>query len=145
MRCNQNKYKQLVEQFGDSVILLNKEGLIYEVNSHFCNVSKYSEEELLKSNIHKVFLDENFQKSLHNTVEKSTLIETFLQTKEGEFIPKEIRISKILFDDELFYLVIARDMRERLKSLKKILRKLVAVFSLKVELVLGQTYRLKYP
>jgi PAS domain S-box-containing protein len=120
LQINQNKYKQLVEQFGDSVILLDKDGTICEVNSHFCKVARYSEQELLTSNIQKVFPDSFFLENVYKTNDTSSLIETFLYTSKGELVSKEIRISQIILDNKPFYLVIARDMRERLKSLKKL-------------------------
>jgi PAS domain S-box-containing protein len=117
---NQNKYKQLVEQFGDTVILLNKLGNICEVNMHLCTISKFSENELINFHISKILPDAIFLESLHPYIESGVLIETFLHTKNDEIIPKEIRISKIILEQELYFLVLARDISERLKSLKKL-------------------------
>lgn len=117
---NQNKYKQLVEQSGDTVILLDKHRIICEVNSHVCRVSGYSDDELLNFHISKIFSDSNFIDKLHPEIPSDSLVETMLHTKYDSIKPKEIRISKIILEQELYFLVIARDISERLKSLKKV-------------------------
>ncbi len=117
---NQNKYKQLVEQSGDTVILLDKHGIMCEVNSHVCSVSGYSDHELLQHHVSKIFPESTFIEKLHPALPSGSLVETLLHTKFDSVKPKEIRISKIILEQELYYLVIARDISERLKSLKKI-------------------------
>ena len=117
---NQNKYKQLVEQSGDTVILLDKYGIMCEVNSHVCMVSGFSDTELLQHHIRKIFPDTNFIEKLHPAIPSGSLVETMLHTKFDTLKPKEIRISKIILEQELYFLVIARDISERLKTLKKI-------------------------
>lgn len=117
---NQNKYKQLVEQFGDSVILLNEQGIICEFNSRLCYISGYGDNELLHNHISKIFPDTYFLEHLSPESAPGALIETLLHPKKNNPIPKEIRISKIILEREIYFLVLARDIRERLKSLKKL-------------------------
>lgn len=117
---NQNKYKQLVEQFGDSLILINEQGIICECNNRLCNVSGYTSSELLHSHIKMIFPDTYFLEQITENKFSGSLIETLLHPKKDIPIPKEIRLSKIILENELYYLVLARDIRERIKSLKKL-------------------------
>jgi len=115
-----NKYLQLLEQLGDSVVLLDTDGFIFETNSRFCEISNYAHKELLKQNISKIFQASEFDIFLNSLTEKTALFEAVLTTKNKILKPYEIRVSYIEFDEQPFYLVIARDIQERLKSLKKL-------------------------
>lgn len=120
LATNINKYKQLVEQSGDTVILLDKDGYVSEVNSHVCAISEYADNELLNEHISKIFPDSAFLHKLTHFAPHDSLIETTLQSKTGKLIAKEIKISHIYIEQKSYFLVIARDIRERLKSMKKI-------------------------
>ena len=56
-----NEYLQLIEQFGDSFLLLDTEGYIIEANSGFCEITNYSLKELLKKNITELFPSSEFE------------------------------------------------------------------------------------
>ncbi len=116
----EGKYKQLVEQFEYSVILLNEDCEIKETNSHFSLISGYSSEELIGKNINDLFIDTEFKAKLKEAENRSIFYEDVLTNKKGRFIPKEVGISKIKLEDNLFYLVTTRDIRQRLKALKKL-------------------------
>ncbi|MFW5851245.1 MAG: PAS domain S-box protein [Bacteroidota bacterium] len=113
-------YMTLVEQFEDSVILLNNDNTVVNANSHFCTISKYSKEEIYNTPIHTFFPNADFSFSKIKTDSESILLETTLSTKDNTSIPKEIRISKIHIHGTDLRLVIARDIRERLKTLEKL-------------------------
>ncbi|MFO7868467.1 MAG: PAS domain S-box protein [Bacteroidales bacterium] len=113
-------YMTLVEQFEDSVILLNTDNYIVNVNSHFCEISGYEKPHILNVPIHKLFPNATIPKHVAHTQQDSLLIETQLVTKNNTEIPKEIRISKIIIHNTELYVVIARDIRERLKTLQKL-------------------------
>lgn len=116
----EQNYMQLVEQLEDSVILLDSTAHIRATNTHFCTISEFSKHEILQKNIHLFFPETDLHTSIQESHSQSVLLEAILCTKSGDVIPKEIRISPITIENESLYIVIARDISERLKALKKL-------------------------
>src|SRR5690606_37109934 len=91
-----------------------------DANSHFFDVSEFSKQEVIYKNISLFFPETDFKGIIRESQMHSVLLEATLFSKYGNFIPKEIRVSPITVEGENLFIVIARDISERLKSLKKL-------------------------
>lgn len=113
-------HMKLVEQLEDSVIILDSQGMLHEVNPHFLEVTEYAKEEVLQKHISQFFPDTDFNSLIQKCQTESVLLETVLRKKTNIFVPKEIRLTAVQQEQNHIYIVVARDIRERLKAMKKI-------------------------
>ena len=114
---NEEKYREVVENAGDGILLGNLKGEIIEVNQAFLSMTGYNRQDLLNKHIKIIFSSEAIKdKPLRfDLVNKgqSVLVERDLVGKDGSLIPIEMN-SKRPHDD--YYLAIIRDLRERKRA-----------------------------
>ncbi len=114
---SENKYRAVVENAGDGIIIGDATGNIIEINNGFETITGFPKEELLNKHISNIFtqesLDENPLRFDLVNVGHSVILERNIQGKNGEIIPIEMNSKK---PSENYYLAIIRDLRERNKA-----------------------------
>jgi len=117
LKTSETKYRAVVENAGDGIIIGNLKGEIIEVNESFLKIVEYSKDEILNKHISKIFDNSSInEKPLRfDLVNKgeSVITERLLVSKNGERIPVEMNSKK---PEEHYYLSIIRDLRERHKA-----------------------------
>ncbi len=125
LKASNERYKNLMVQASDAIILCNREGDVVEVNRKTSESLGYTQEELLQmkafdlvpsalAKVQKVQYWDHF--SLGDTVEFETV---FLRKDRTEF-PVEITSGIVRIGDEELVLSIARDISVRKKSEERI-------------------------
>ena len=117
-KASEEKYRTLVEQASDAILIADNDGRFIAVNSSACKLSKYSEKELLKMTINDFITEgETNEIRIARFVQleqgKTTVTERRIKGKDG--IPLQLELtSKLLSDGRL--LTFARDISERIKA-----------------------------
>ncbi len=138
MRERDLMYRSLIESSADAVYILKGKKLLL-VNSAWCKVFGYSKEEALSDDFdimkivapeHKEFILNRFNKSTDQRPDSSSY-ELKAITKDKRIIDLEVKVNKILWNDEVVYQGIYRDITEKkiaetaLKESEEKFRKLV--------------------
>ena len=114
---SEEKYREVVENAGDGILLGNLKGEIIEVNRTFLSMTGYRRNDLLNKHIKILFSQDTIKnKPLRfDLLDKgqSVLIERDLLGKDGTLIPIEMNSKRPHSD---YYLAIIRDLRERKKA-----------------------------
>ncbi len=122
------RFRALLDQSNDAIFLLDlSSGLIADVNQSTSKQLEFTHDELLKMFISDLVISYDADKiktlllGLNNkeTFRKENITTIFLK-KSGEKIPVEISISTVEFDDDLYAVMVARDIAERKKAEKQI-------------------------
>ncbi len=118
-RQSEARFRQLFEQAGDSICVIDQQGRIRDANPQACVNLGYTREELLQFTVADVgpymvmeeptTFWENALALTHQTVE------TWYRHKDSSEIPMEVRLTLFENNDEHFILSIARDITERRK------------------------------
>ncbi|MEO7769226.1 MAG: PAS domain S-box protein, partial [Ferruginibacter sp.] len=114
---SEKKYRSLIEQASDGIVITNFAGIIIEVNQSICIMSGYAVEEMMGRHLGN-FLPKIDIEELPLRIEelvqgKALLYERRLQKKDGSIIDVEVN-SKMAAGDTLIGFV--RDITERKKS-----------------------------
>ena len=112
----EEKYRQLIEQAGDAIVVYSIDGSIHEFNNMLCTVSGYSRDEYKDLKLQDILIGKLIENpSLYELMiqgETATLYRQF-KRKDNVFVDMEIRVKSI--GDEKF-LAFARDITERKKA-----------------------------
>jgi PAS domain S-box-containing protein len=121
LKESEEKYRTLVEQAVDGILIADLDGKIITANSACSVLSDYSTEELLQMTIYVLAIMEDLAK---NPLQLETLkrgeparSERMMKRKDGSVIQIEIN-AKMLLDGRV--LIFIRDISERKKAQKKI-------------------------
>ncbi|MBR8536597.1 PAS domain S-box protein [Carboxylicivirga sediminis] len=116
---SEEKYREVVENAGDGILLGNLKGEIIEVNKAFLKMTGYTMQDLLNRHIKNLFkpdvLDEKPLRFDLLNKGQSVLIEREIIGKDGTIIPVEMNSKR---PHDQYYLAIIRDLRERKKAEK---------------------------
>jgi len=108
---NERLYRLLIENAGDSMVLVDREGYVTMVNAKACAIYGYTREEFIGMNIKDTYVateKDIFAQVLPQTMEgKSTRFERRLRRKDGTIISIEVSASKI---SDNRYLGIVREL-----------------------------------
>lgn len=136
LRRSETKYRALIEQASDGIVVLDREGNFVEANSKALEMFGYEQEELLRLNIVDLIPEEDRARYPSRLGEvlagHSIIFERRVRRKDGSLLLTEI--STKLMDDGMV-LSIARDITERkrieetLKSSEAELRALFAAMN----------------
>lgn len=119
------KFRSLIEQATDTIILMDGETNIVDVNQMACQSLGYSRRALLKLNA----TDLNPQLEPQEHIERylkplqpgePITVETQHQHKDGHIFPVELRLGVVDIAEERLYLAIARDITEREQAKEKL-------------------------
>ena len=114
---SEEKYRSLINQASDAIILYNREGKFIEVNSSAEKISGYTKQEMEKFSVFDLMEPENLKNNPLQFEEllkgKSVTTERIFIRKNGTLINVEIS-SKLLHNG--YFQAIARDITERKKT-----------------------------
>jgi two-component system, cell cycle sensor histidine kinase and response regulator CckA len=111
---SEKKYRNLVEQTSDGLLIIDENGNYVDVNDGICRMLGYSREELLKMNMRQLATGEDFEKQ-QNTFKRmlkgeSVITDRRLKCKNGTFLDAELN-AKMLSNTR--FCAFVRDMTER--------------------------------
>lgn len=122
IKDSEEKYRILVEQASDGILISDANGKFINVNAGACKLSNYSEEELLQLSLYDFTILEDIQKNPFHFDElklgESVVTERMIQIKNG--IPLHVEINAKLLEDGRL-LTFVRDISERIKTQNEIL------------------------
>ena len=114
---SEEKYRTLVEQASDAILITDTAGQFITVNTSACKLSQYSEKELLEMTIYDFAITEDLQKNPFHFDElkqgKTVINERAMKRNNGIGLNVETT-SKLLPDGRL--LIFVRDISERKKT-----------------------------
>jgi PAS domain S-box-containing protein len=120
LRVAEGKYRSLVENVSDGILLLDTEGNFLEANKKMEGLLGFSEAELLTMNFTQVFPQEELERS-RSTLEKvvqtgeSDLVNGWIIRKDDQRVPVNFVASKVEYGDKTLIQGIFRDLTERRK------------------------------
>lgn len=112
---NEEKYRTLIEQASDAILIVDKEFNYVEVNSAACNMLGYTRDEFLRMNVrHITILNTDELPLRFNELKegKKILQERFFKARDGSAIPVEVSATIMQNGN---YLAFVRDVSERKK------------------------------
>jgi PAS domain S-box-containing protein len=117
LRDSEERYRSLIEQASDAIMITDQKGNFIDINSSFCNMFGYIKNELLQLNIRALIDPEQLQKQPMRFEELAGGKQIFSQRrmvhKNGTIIEVEANV-KMLPDGRV--LAIARDITDRKKA-----------------------------
>lgn len=121
LKLSEEKYRSLIEQASDFILITDSLGIIVDVNSSSCNAFGYTRQELIGRNIACLTDPEDLKNQPfqfdHLKKGHSVLRERKMLDKKGNLIDVEVSV-KMITDGRL--LAIARDIRDRKKAEQQI-------------------------
>ncbi|MBI5858127.1 MAG: PAS domain S-box protein [Sphingobacteriales bacterium] len=117
---NEEKYRSLIEQAGDAILIYSLDGTIYEFNNRVCALSGYTREEFAKLKLTDILIgDIILHPDKYATILTGDTVTLYRQfkRKNGAIVEMEIT-AKMLSDGKV--LGMARDITERRKAEDKI-------------------------
>lgn len=114
------KHLELFDHAGDGILIGDSNGLVIEVNHTFLNMTGLSRSEVINMHITDLFDPESLKsKPIMYNLEIGQLVihERNLVSKTGERIPIEMNSKRLAHN---YYFSIIRDLRERIKTQKKL-------------------------
>lgn len=112
----EQKYRQLIEQAGDAIVVYSIDGSIHEFNNMLCTLSGYSRDECKELKLQDLLIGKLIENpSLYELMRQGETVTLYRQfkRKDNVFVDMEIRVKSI--GDEKF-LAFARDITERKKA-----------------------------
>lgn len=144
LSSNEDKMKRVLDNTFDAIIMIDKSGIIQNVNKAALEIFLYKKNELLGKNV-KIIVPEphhsNHDEYLRNYNKqiKTKVIglerELFGRDKNGKLIPVNVAITKFKLENELFFIGTIRDLRSE-KHNKKLFQNVFDNTSLGLALVL---------
>jgi len=123
LRESEIKFRELIEQASDGIFLTDKDGKFILVNSRYCEMLGYSEDDLLRLHSEVTYPEGEKEKRAQHRAglrqKKWGLYERMVLRKDGACFPAEISIT-LLGNDNVQG--IARDITERKRAEAKIRR-----------------------
>ncbi len=122
------KLDTILSSLSYGLIIANSKGMIDSINPALCQITGYTEEELIGQNV-KMLMEADLR-GRHDSVLKEYRgretsevvgrgpIEVSLLSKTGEIIPVEIALESMAMDDELCFVAVIQDIRERKQAAK---------------------------
>ncbi|WP_291855151.1 PAS domain S-box protein [Marinilabilia sp.] len=114
---SENKYRSVVENAADGLLIGDGEGKIIDVNGSFLKMTGYKADDLLFSHISKLFDPEELKERPLRfdllDLGESVIIQREIIDKSGVPIPIEMNSKRTSKDN---YLAVVRDLRERIKA-----------------------------
>lgn len=126
VRLSEERYRGVIEQSVDSILLVTKSGEFVDVNQTACSTLGYQHQELLKMNLFDIDPSYN-EKSLavcwdQLAKQKKKITESFFLRKNNSTYPVEVSITRVSIRNEHFLLFSARDISQ-LKRMNRELEK----------------------
>lgn len=118
LRESEQRFRAVVEQATDSVLLFTPQGQILDANKQICDCLGYSREELLSMNVNDI--DPTVEKEEHRQriweklqPGQSATIEGVFRRKNGSTTPVEVSLGVLELDGQRVFLGLSRDISQR--------------------------------
>jgi PAS domain S-box-containing protein len=139
LRESENKYRALMENASDGILVLDANGFFVEANVRFCEITGFTREELIGTKFNNLISAEDLEKTPDRAKEvidgKLLLIERRLRKKDGSEITTEISARE--FPGNKVYSSV-RDITERERNHETI-AKLAAIVESSDEAIISKT------
>lgn len=114
-----------IEQSNDGIVVLGKDGNVFETNLKYAEMLGYSPEEVLT--LHVWDWDSQWTKNqlldiLNNVGESGDHFETIHRRKDGTFLDVEVSSSVAMFGDQKLIFCVCRDITPRKQAEKELLK-----------------------
>ena|GEM_PF-3994307 len=107
----------LFEHLGDAVMIHDRFGYLLEVNKQLCHALGYTRDELVGMNVADIDPTVNLDALdglwARMIPEQPLTVEGLHARKDGTTLPVELRIVKLIKDDEMIFVVVSRDITNR--------------------------------
>ncbi len=116
IKKTEEKYKNLIEQASDAIVVYSIDGKIHEFNTILCSISGYTHDEISQLHLQDILvgkLIESPEKYEAMTKGETVTLNRQFRRKNGELVEMEIR-AKAISDNK--FLAFARDITERKKA-----------------------------
>lgn len=122
LRRSEQRFKNLFEQAGDSIIIADSSLRIRDANKRACEELGYTEQELLQLSVSHIDGNFDYPASMLGDLRggQSQLFSITKQRKDGSTFPAEVRISLFEEDGQEYFQAIIRDVTEREQAQQKI-------------------------
>jgi diguanylate cyclase (GGDEF)-like protein/PAS domain S-box-containing protein len=122
LRKSEQRFKNLFEQAGDSILISDRAMRIRDANERACKELGYTEKELLQLSIRDIDSGFSYPPSTLDTLRagQTRLFRLIKKRKNGSIFPAEVRISRFEEDGEEFFQSIIRDLTEREEIERKV-------------------------
>ncbi|MFA6262112.1 MAG: PAS domain S-box protein [Bacteroidia bacterium] len=120
LKKSEEKYRTLIENAGDGIVVVGLDSTILEANSSICEIMGYNRDEILRLKSSDFYPpDDTFRPpNIDQIIEHGSLLnETVLQRKDGSRLDAEVSRKMI---DGYGYLAIVRDITDRKKDQQKL-------------------------
>ena len=110
------RWRILIEQSLDGIVVLDQNGKVYEVNQKFADMLGYSREEMLQLHVwdwDTQWTREELMEIIKNVDESGNHFETYHRLKDGTTINVEISSNGALFGEQKLIFCVCRDFTER--------------------------------
>jgi formate hydrogenlyase transcriptional activator len=135
LQKNEEKFRLLVEQAGDSFFIHDEKLRIFDVNRQACETHGYSRDELLRMRISDIAV------KMHRTIFENSLapgefltFEGFHVRKDGSTFPTEVRLGRFNLGGQKLLLSLVRDTSERKHAEEKLKKAFQEIMQLKKSL-----------
>jgi PAS domain S-box-containing protein len=116
---SEERFRTLVEQAGDAMLLIDKRGRFIDCNKRACESLGYSREELIRMSLPEIdslFPQERYDKLFSELqIDEVTTVEGIEHRKDKTSFPVEVRVGRIMLRGEAHLLALIRDVTERLR------------------------------
>lgn len=117
---SEERFRSLIEQAGDSLLLIDRHGKLIDCNKRACESLGYSREELLKmalSDIDSLFPQAIFEELFSELkIGDVKTVQGIQRRKDGTTFPVEVRAGRIRLQGKSHLLAFARDVSERIQA-----------------------------
>lgn len=121
-----SRYHNILDNALDGIININKYGNIQSINKAALSMFGYTDKELLGKNVNMLMatslrdVHDSYIQNISNRNAKSKVLGTVREVeglrKNGSTFPIEIALSRIRFEDEMYFTGIVRDLTERKRA-----------------------------
>jgi len=120
------RYKELFENVGDSVFILNQKGIIMECNDRVQESTGFATSELVSMPISQLAADDQggrARKMLQQVIgQRESRFELHLKTRDGSAVPFEISCRPVVYLGEPCFLCVARDVTQTKQMQNQLVR-----------------------
>ena len=125
LRISELKYRTLIENANDGIIVIDENEFITDANVYMTKLTKYSKQTLLRKHYLELFTDQELiSRQLSQIVKDGSgkIIDTNLQTADKKTLSVQISFNAIKVPEvSIFAIMIIRDMTQN-RNLEKILK-----------------------
>ncbi len=118
------RFRNYIEKSRDGIVILDRDGKVYEANQRYADMLGYSPEEITQLHVWDWDIQwtrEHLLKMIAEVNEAGDHFETQHRRKNGSFIDVEISINAALFNGKKLIFCVCRDISERKHAEKELL------------------------